>query len=84
MIFAISPGAAAGVDERDVGARLQRDQGLGAKNSEKRTPEQAEVARFWTAVGVATWNPIVRSLATAHPRSLVENARLLRRKHGGG
>ena len=49
---------------------------LGAKHSEKRTPEQTEVARFWTAVGVATWNPIVRSLATAHRRSLLDNARL--------
>ena len=49
---------------------------LGAKNSDARTPGQTEVARFWTAVGIATWNPIVRSLATAHPRSLVENARL--------
>jgi hypothetical protein len=49
---------------------------LGARNSEKRTPEQTEVARFWTAVGVATWNPVVRSLASAEPRSLVANARL--------
>jgi hypothetical protein len=49
---------------------------IGASNSAKRTPEQTEVARFWTAVGVVTWNPIVRSLATSKPRSLVENARL--------
>jgi hypothetical protein len=49
---------------------------VGAKNSQKRTPEQTEVARFWTAVGVATWNPVVRSLATAQPRRLVDNARL--------
>lgn len=49
---------------------------LGARNSQKRTAEQTEVARFWTAVGVATWNPVVRSLATAKPRTLVDNARL--------
>jgi hypothetical protein len=49
---------------------------IGARNSTKRTAEQTEVARFWTAVGVVTWNPIVRSLATAKPRSLVDNARL--------
>jgi hypothetical protein len=49
---------------------------IGARNSTKRTPEQTEVARFWTATGVVTWNPIVRSLATAKPRSLVDNARL--------
>ena len=49
---------------------------IGAKTSAQRTPEQTEVARFWTAVGVVTWNPIVRSLAAAQPRSLLENARL--------
>jgi hypothetical protein len=49
---------------------------VGARSSQKRTPEQTEAARFWTAVGVATWNPVVRSLATAQPRSLVDNARL--------
>lgn len=49
---------------------------VGAKVSQKRTAEQTEVARFWTAVGVPTWNPIVRSLATARPRSLIDNARL--------
>lgn len=49
---------------------------VGARASAKRTPEQTEVARFWTAVGVVTWNPVVRSLAMSKPRSLVENARL--------
>jgi hypothetical protein len=49
---------------------------IGARNSAKRTAEQTEVARFWTAVGVVTWNPIVRSLATSRPRTLSENARL--------
>jgi hypothetical protein len=49
---------------------------VGARASQKRTAEQTEVARFWTAVGVATWNPVVRSLATAQPRTLIENARL--------
>ncbi len=49
---------------------------VGGRNSAQRTPEQTEVARFWTAVGVVTWNPIVRSLAAAQPRSLIENARL--------
>lgn len=49
---------------------------IGARASGKRTPEQTEAARFWTAVGVVTWNPIVRSLATSKPRSLGQNARL--------
>jgi hypothetical protein len=49
---------------------------LGAKDSETRTPAQTEAARFWTAVGVATWNPVVRSLAGAQARRLVDNARV--------
>lgn len=49
---------------------------LGARASQKRTAEQTEVARFWTATGVVSWNPVVRSLAGAKPRTLVENARL--------
>src|SRR5258706_5272206 len=49
---------------------------IGARASAKRTAEQSEVARFWTAIGVVTWNPVVRSLATSKPRSLVANARL--------
>jgi hypothetical protein len=49
---------------------------VGGRNSQKRTAEQTEVARFWTAVGVATWNPVVRSLATSKPRTMIDNARL--------
>jgi hypothetical protein len=49
---------------------------LGARNSTKRTAYQTEVARFWSIVGIASWNPIVRSLATSQPRTLIDNARL--------
>ncbi|MFN0316247.1 MAG: vanadium-dependent haloperoxidase [Burkholderiales bacterium] len=48
----------------------------GGLASQKRTAEQTEVARFWTATGATTWNPVVRSLATSKPRTLVQNARL--------
>jgi len=49
---------------------------FGEKNSRQRTAEQTEAARFWTATGAATWNSLVRGLATSKPRSLAENARL--------
>jgi hypothetical protein len=50
---------------------------VGAKASPKRTAEQTEAARFWTLIGVPSWNPVVRSLAAAEKRrSVVENARL--------
>jgi len=48
----------------------------GARAGSKRSAEQTEVARFWAAVGVATWNPVVRPLASAPGRSLAQNARL--------
>jgi hypothetical protein len=49
---------------------------VGGKQGSQRTAQQTETAQFWSIVGIASWNPIVRSLATSHPRSLVENARL--------
>ncbi|HEY3177508.1 MAG TPA: vanadium-dependent haloperoxidase [Casimicrobiaceae bacterium] len=49
---------------------------IGARNSTARTREQTDVARFWTVTGVASWNPIVRSLAKSANLSLIENARL--------
>jgi hypothetical protein len=49
---------------------------VGARQSTTRTAEQTEVARFWTVVGVPSWNPIVRSLASSKPLDLVDNARL--------
>ena len=42
----------------------------------QRTAWQSEVARFWSIVGIASWNSIVRALAGAQPRSLADNARL--------
>jgi hypothetical protein len=49
---------------------------LGARDSTQRTAAQTETARFWAVVGVASWNPIVRSLALSRSRALIDNARL--------
>ena len=49
---------------------------IGGRTSTKRTEQQTETARFWSIVGVPSWNPVVRALASSQPRSLVENARL--------
>jgi len=49
---------------------------LGGKNSTLRTSEQTDIGRFWGLVGPASWEPVVRALASAPGRSLVENARL--------
>lgn len=49
---------------------------LGGKKSTQRTPEQTEIARFWTITGPPSWDPIVRQLAAVPGRSLIQNARL--------
>jgi hypothetical protein len=49
---------------------------LGGKKSTTRTAEQTEIARFWVITGPQSWDPIVRQLAAAPGRSLIENARL--------
>ncbi len=49
---------------------------LGARQSAARSADQTEAARFWTLIGAASWNPVVRSLAQSKPLSLVDNARL--------
>ena len=70
-------GTAAGADQRRLGARLQRDQGARCARQHATHPRtDRNRARFWAAVGVATWNPVVRSLASRDSRSQIDNARL--------
>lgn len=49
---------------------------LGAKESKERTASQTETALFWSITGPASWNPVVRSLASSRSLSTVERARL--------
>jgi hypothetical protein len=49
---------------------------LGGRTNSPRSPEQTDSARFWIVVGPASWFPIVRQIADASGRSLVDNARL--------
>jgi membrane-associated phospholipid phosphatase len=55
--------------------------GLGALNSNVRTPEQTEIALFWADdVGTVTppghWNRIAQDVARSHRTTTLENARL--------
>jgi PAP2 superfamily len=49
---------------------------LGGKKSTVRTPEQTDIARFWSVVGPASWDPVLRAVAAAPGRTLIQNARL--------
>jgi PAP2 superfamily protein len=48
---------------------------LGSKTSTVRTAEQTDIARFWTIVGPASWDPVLGALAATPGRSLLQNAR---------
>jgi hypothetical protein len=49
---------------------------LGGKQSSVRTAEQTDIARFWSVVGPASWDPVLRAVASAPGRTLLQNARL--------
>jgi hypothetical protein len=49
---------------------------LGGTRSTIRTPEQTDIARFWTVVGPASWDPVLRAVASTPGRTLAQNARL--------
>ena len=49
---------------------------FGAKSNSARSGGQTDSGRFWILVGPASWFPIVRQIADASSRSLIDNARL--------
>jgi hypothetical protein len=49
---------------------------FGSRQSTTRTAAQTETARFWIVTGPASWNPVVRSLASSKTMSTVQRARL--------
>jgi hypothetical protein len=49
---------------------------MGGRQSTMRTAAQTETARFWSITGPASWNQIVRSLASSRTMKVVERARL--------
>ncbi|MBS0149566.1 MAG: vanadium-dependent haloperoxidase [Nitrospira sp.] len=49
---------------------------LGGKQSQRRTAEQTEIARFWEEVMPPIYHGIVRSVANAPGRDITRNARL--------
>ena len=54
---------------------------LGRVDSAERTPEQTEVARFWTEQAMVFFNRNLRNLAVEHGLDTVETARMLAMVH---
>jgi hypothetical protein len=49
---------------------------IGGVRSTVRTADQTDIARFWAVVGPASWDPVLRAVAGAPGRTLLQNARL--------
>jgi hypothetical protein len=49
---------------------------IGRKNDSTRTPDQADIARFWEATGAVIYHGLVRSVADSPGRDVTRNARL--------
>jgi PAP2 superfamily len=50
---------------------------LGSRAGSRRTPEQTEIARFWSATTPTIYYPVARSVANQPGREVTQNARLL-------
>lgn len=79
---AFRPGPPPALDSREYADALNEVKRLGGKNSRDRTPEQAEIASFWsdfsyTAMPPGHWHEIAATLARDRHLPVPETARLL-------
>ena len=64
-------------DSAEYARDLREVYELGGVTSPKRTPQLANVARFWIISGMQGWNPAARQVSTFKKLTLPQNARLL-------
>lgn len=55
---------------------FEESKSIGGKKSTTRTAEQTDIAKCWTLTGPTSWDTIVRQLAVAPGRSIIQNAHL--------
>lgn len=75
------PGPPPGLESPEYAAALNEVKAIGGKNSPVRTPEQSQIAVFWsdfsyTAMPPGHWHVIAATIAQARGNTLEENARL--------
>ena len=70
------PAAPVVLTSREWTADYNEIKELGGRNSEKRSAQQLENARFWIASGANIYYPIVRAIHESKRLSLIESARL--------
>jgi hypothetical protein len=49
---------------------------IGSRNSQTRTQEQTDIARFWEATGPVIYHALIRNVAASPGRDITQNARL--------
>jgi hypothetical protein len=72
----VRPGAPPALTSGEWARDCDEVKDLGSKKSTVRTAEQTDIARFWTVVGPASWDPVLRAVAGASGRTVLQNARL--------
>jgi len=70
------PGPPPALTSREWALDVNEVRDLGGAKSAVRTAEQTDIARFWSVVGPASWDPLLRGLVAAPGRTVVQNARL--------
>jgi hypothetical protein len=76
------PGPPPALTSGEYAAAVNEVKSLGASDSAARTPDQTQIAQFWsdysgaTATPVGKWNLIAQTLASQQGNTLAENARM--------
>jgi hypothetical protein len=71
------PGPPVSLASKEWASDFNEVKAYGARNSELRTPEQTECARFWLMTGPQAYHPIARQLIDARHLTLLDSARLM-------
>ena len=70
------PGPPPGLESELWARDFNEVKALGSKNSQQRSAEQTEIARFWEEVMPPIYHGVVRSVANMPGREITQNARL--------
>jgi hypothetical protein len=71
------PGPPISLDSKEWATDYNELKDYGGQNSEKRTAQQTETARFWLVGPPVAYHPFVRQLVTAKQMSVVDSARFM-------
>ena len=65
------------LESKEWAANYNKIKEYGGKTSARRSPQQAETARFWLMVGPPSYHPLPRQLVIAKQMSVIDSARFM-------